>query len=288
MAGPGDALGSGAAILGGAGIGAAGSLASSAFNWLGQREQRSWEERMANTAYQRATADMRAAGLNPGLMYGSGSAAATPNVAAPTAANPFEGIPHAMQASAQMALETQRVANETRANDAEIDKKRAEVASLLLGQSATTAGIARTEAETSNLKATLPNILAELGRIQAQTAQSQASAKSTLADLPVKQAVGDAITALRSLFEKTVPTAVKGGVPFEPQVQKILDGLFGPPGGPRRVDTPEFKKAWAEGQRPLGADAMEKLWGWLTGKGGSWTTPVGRGGSAKDVENPGR
>ena len=50
-------------------------------DWLGYgsaRREREYQTYMSNTAYQRAVADMKEAGLNPGLMYGSGDAASTP------------------------------------------------------------------------------------------------------------------------------------------------------------------------------------------------------------------
>lgn len=50
-------------------------------DWLGYgsaRRDREYQTYMSNTAYQRAVADMTEAGLNPGLMYGSGDAASTP------------------------------------------------------------------------------------------------------------------------------------------------------------------------------------------------------------------
>lgn len=60
------------------------------FNALEAQKQRDYEERMSNTAYQRAIADMEAAGINPASITGT-SGASTPSGATATSSGYSRG-----------------------------------------------------------------------------------------------------------------------------------------------------------------------------------------------------
>lgn len=88
-----------------AGIGAAAGIfgqerANDANREMAERQMQ-FQERMSSTAYQRATADMKAAGINPMVAYSKGGAS-SPGGASATMQNTMEGVERAATSAVQM------------------------------------------------------------------------------------------------------------------------------------------------------------------------------------------
>jgi len=122
-----------------------------------QKEQLAWQEKMANSEWQRGVEDMKAAGLNPMLGFSQGGAS-TPNVSAATV-NPEDAMGKGIASAGNKAMQT--LAMQQMAANVDLTKAN----TLKAIEDAKTAGVtsanagARQEAELANIRAEYRRIL---------------------------------------------------------------------------------------------------------------------------------
>lgn len=126
-----------AAIGIGSAIGnSAGQIYANANSWKktkwAMQMQQDFQERMSNTAYQRATADMKAAGLNPMMMFGGSGGAAS----SPSGGQANIPVENPISAGLATAMDAKRLSNETKVSKAQ--KENLEADSYLKGNQANT------------------------------------------------------------------------------------------------------------------------------------------------------
>lgn len=208
----GGPLGAGVGAGVGAGLDAQSAQAeTNEQNVMLAREQMAFQERMSSTAYQRATKDMRAAGINPILAYSQGGAS-SPGGSMATVSNPvvagMGSASQAMQTAAAYQQAAQSKATVDQIN-AQTDKIRSETIDQGINTALRLAELQRTRIEARKTEEEVPGAWASSQRnkrlleeettpnaypgsaFQADVARRKAEAKLKELDIPAAKGAAD-------------------------------------------------------------------------------------------------